>query len=75
MEQLAQHISANPGMTYREWADVFGVSRPHLHALINGERQPSLPVAQRIAAATGGAVPITAWPNFAALAAAIHGTA
>jgi len=75
MEHLAQHITAYPGRTYGEWAEIFGVSRPHLHALLNGERQPSLSVAQRIAAATEGQVPVTAWPNLAALAKAFSGAA
>ena len=67
MEQLNTHINAHPGRTKGEWAEMFGVSRPHLHALMEGQRQPSLPVAQRIQAATRGEVPITAWPNLAAL--------
>ncbi len=67
MEQLAKHIGAFPGRTYGEWAEIFGVSRPHLHALLSGDRQPSLSVAQRIATATDGRVPLTAWPNLAAV--------
>jgi plasmid maintenance system antidote protein VapI len=74
MEQLANHIAAHPGRTNSEWADMFGVSRPHLHALLNGDRQPSLPVAQRIADATGNNVPVTAWANLAALIAAVQGS-
>ena len=72
MEKLAHHISANPGRTCGEWAEALGVSRPYLYALLSGDRQPSLSVAQRIAAATDGAVPITSWGNLAALAAAIE---
>jgi plasmid maintenance system antidote protein VapI len=75
MEQLAQHIAANPGRTNAEWAGLFGISRPHLHALLNDERQPSLHVAQRIADVTGGQVPVTAWPNIAALIEAAKGAA
>jgi plasmid maintenance system antidote protein VapI len=66
MEQLAQHIEANPGRTYAEWAGMFGISRPHLHALLSGERKPSPHVALRIQDVTG--IPMTAWPNVAALA-------
>ena len=71
MDQLAKHIAADPDRTYAEWAVTFGISRPHLHALLNGDRQPSLDVAQRIADATG--VPVTAWPRLAALAKAMKG--
>lgn len=73
MEQLAHHIAANPGRTNAEWAGIFGISRPHLHALLSGERHPSLHVAQRITEVTG--VPVTAWPKLAALAKAMQGTA
>lgn len=71
MEQLAQHIAANPGRTNAEWAGLFGISRPHLHALLTGERQPSPHVALRIQDVTG--IPMTAWPNVAALAKVMHG--
>lgn len=73
MEQLAQYIASRPGRTNAEWADALGVSRPYLHELLNGRRQPSLATAQRIAAATGGAVSITTWPNLAAVIAAARG--
>lgn len=73
MENLRTYIGAHPGRTNAEWAALLGVSRPHLHALLNGDRQPGMEVAQRIAAATSGAVPITSWSNIAALADAIRG--
>lgn len=73
MEQLAQHIAQRPGRTFGEWAEIFGISRPYLHGLLNGERQPSLATAQRIAAATSGDVAITAWPTLAAIVAAAQG--
>lgn len=75
MSTLPEYIKTQPDRPMREWADQFGISRPHLIALIDGTRAPSLSVAQRIAAQTGGAVPITAWPNIAALAQAVNGTA
>lgn len=68
MSDLHSHIKANPGKTIAEWAECFGISRPYLYALVDGTRRPSLDVAKRIAAATDGSVPITAWPNFAKIA-------
>lgn len=59
----------------REWADLFGISRPHLIALLEGTRAPGLAVAQRIHTKTNGAVPITAWPNLAAIVDAAKGDA
>jgi hypothetical protein len=47
----------------REWAEQFGISRPHLIALMDGERLPSLATAKRIEDGTGGAVPISEWSN------------
>lgn len=75
MQQLSDHIAARPGKTYGEWAQDFGVSRPYLYGLLDGTRSPSLATAQRIAAATGNDVPITAWPNLAAIIAAGTGAA
>ena len=67
MSTLSAFIKTHPEKSMAQWAEDFGVSRPHLYCLIDGTRQPSLPVAQRIAAATGNAVPITAWSNIAAI--------
>lgn len=63
MSTLQKYIKSQPQRPMREWADDFGISRPHLIALIEGDRTPSLEAAQRIAAVTGGAVPIQSWPN------------
>jgi plasmid maintenance system antidote protein VapI len=67
MSTLHQYIKAQPERPMREWAEAFGISRPHLIMLIDGTRAPSLPVARRIQDQTGGAVPITVWPNLAAV--------
>ena len=67
MDQLKQYIANRPGRTNGEWAEILGVSRPYLHGLLKGERQPSLATAHRIALATDGDVPITSWPNIAAI--------
>lgn len=51
----------------REWAGLFGISRPHLIALVSGERMPSIEVARRIERATDGAVSVAEWPNIKAM--------
>jgi DNA-binding transcriptional regulator YdaS (Cro superfamily) len=70
MSTLSEHIKGQPEKPMQAWADELGVSRPHLYALISGDRQPSLDVAMKIEAATGGAVPISSWANHAAVIAA-----
>ena len=67
MSTLADYIKNQPPRPMREWADHFGISRAHLIALVEQDRMPSLPVARRIQERTQGAVPIRAWPNFAAI--------
>ena len=67
MDTLTAHIKAQPEKPMQAWADDFGISRPYLYALLDGSRQPSIDVAVRIAAATKGAVPVSAWPNVAAV--------
>ena len=57
----------------REWAEAFGISRPHLLALMAGDRAPSIDVARRSEAATGGTVSVTVWPNIKAIFDAISG--
>lgn len=59
----------------REWAAEFGISRPHLIALMDGSREPSINVASRIQERTGGEVPITVWPNIAAMMKTLGGDA
>ena len=66
MNKLAQHINDRPKRAKLAWAREFDISRPMLIALISGERNPSLCVARRIEAATGGEVPAHDWPNIAA---------
>jgi plasmid maintenance system antidote protein VapI len=67
MGTLSDHIKTDTAKTRAEWADAFGISRPYLHGLINGTRSPSVDVAVRIEAATGGAVPVRSWPRLAAV--------
>ena len=75
MSTLPAFIKTQPDRPMREWADMFGISRPHLIALLDGTRAPSLAVARRIQQQTAGAVPITAWPNIAAVIDAARGDA
>jgi len=72
MSNLTAYIQAQPNRTMKEWAKDLGVSRAFLYALMDGSRQPSLIVAQRIDAATEGKVPITTWPNIRAVVDAAH---
>ena len=58
-----------------EWASELGVSRPFLYGLLDGTRQPSLEVAQRIDAATKGKVPLSSWPRIRAVLEAAKGAA
>ena len=75
MSALSDFIKTQPDRPMREWADVFGISRPHLAALLDGTRAPSLAVAKRIQQQSNGAVPITVWPNIAAIVRAANGDA
>ena len=75
MSTLSDYIKSQPPKTYGQWAQTFAISRPYLYGLMDGTRNPSPQVAIRIAEATGGAVPVDAWPNFEALAASIKGAA
>lgn len=63
MSTLSEYIKSQPDRPMREWASEFGISRPYLIALMAGDRSPSLDVAIAIQDATGGDVPIEAWPN------------
>jgi hypothetical protein len=63
MEKLQHILAAEPAKPKKAWAVEFGISRPHLIALADGTRKPSLPVAQRIEAVTSGAIRIIDWPN------------
>lgn len=67
MSELSTHLKTVPDKPLGEWAKEFGISRPYLHALLNGQRHPSIDVAKRIAAATDGKIPVTAWPNIRAV--------
>jgi DNA-binding transcriptional regulator YdaS (Cro superfamily) len=67
MNKLASYIDQTAQRPLQAWAAEFGISRPHLHALVSGARQPSIQVAAKIQAATRGRVMVTDWPNLAAV--------
>lgn len=75
MSTLSEYVKSLEGTPKGEIADRLGISRPYLYGLLDETRSPSLPVAMRIAARTGGAVPITAWPKIAAVVEATDGAA
>jgi hypothetical protein len=75
MSTLNDYIKTQPNRPMREWAEIFDISRPHLIALLDGTRAPSITVAQRIHEQTNGAVPVASWPNMAAVINAAKGTA
>lgn len=58
---LVQFLREHPGRKDKEWAEMFGVSRPHFAWIRTGKSAPSKEVMKRIEAATGGAVPILSW--------------
>lgn len=67
MNTLSDHIKALPKKTMAAWAADLGISRPYLYGLLDGTRSPSPDVARQISDATGGNVPVTAWPRLAPL--------
>lgn len=75
MSTLSEYIKTQPERPMREWAGQFRISRPHLIALIDGTRAPSIEVARRIETVSGGAVPVAVWPNIKAMLDALKGDA
>ena len=61
MEKLRTYLAGSPETKDGEWAAMFGISRSHFNMIRNGRAQPGKAVMTRIASATGGAVPVTAW--------------
>ncbi len=75
MSTLSEHIKSQPEKPMQAWAEQFKISRPYLYALLDGSRRPSIEVAVRIEAATGGAVGVNTWPNLNAVIEAARGAA
>lgn len=57
---LSTHIEKS-GETQAAWAERFGISAGHLSLILSGQKLPSLRLAFRIEAATGGGVPVSSW--------------
>lgn len=54
----------------RAFAEKVGLSASFVNEMLQGTKEPGLDTAQKIAAATDGAVPLSAWPRLAAVIAA-----
>ncbi|MFC4668166.1 helix-turn-helix transcriptional regulator [Seohaeicola nanhaiensis] len=48
-------------LTQAAFAAMVGVKQPTVHRWLKGDARPSWRVAEKIAHATGGAVPVSAW--------------
>lgn len=64
---------ATTGTSQRAFAEKVGISPSFLSEILNGPKEPGLDTAQKIEAATGGAVKPNAWPRLAKLFAAAKG--
>lgn len=60
MLKLKEHL-ANTGMRQVVLARMIGISQGHMSDILAGRRTPGLALAGRIAAATGGKVPVSSW--------------
>lgn len=69
MMDLSTYL-ADTGTSQRAFAERVGISPSFLNELLRTDKEPGLETAQKIAAETGGAVPLTAWPKLAAVVAA-----
>ena len=60
MEKLKAHLTARK-IKQGDFARAAGISQSFLSELLSGKRVPSMATAGRIAAATKGRVPVSAW--------------
>ena len=70
---LSQYLDAKK-LTQAEFARLLGVNQGTVSKLCAG-KNPSWHMATRISDATGGNVPVTAWPNIRAVLDAVRGAA
>ena len=61
---------ADTGTSQRAFAEKVGLSPSFVNEMLQGTKEPGLDTAQRIAAATDGAVALSSWPRLAAVIAA-----
>ncbi len=73
-QALADYLTAT-GLKKPEAAELFGISRVYIYGLLNGERDPSTAVAERIQRVTNGAVPVSSWGNHARVIDAVRAAA
>lgn len=59
-EFIVNHPEA-PNRTQGQWAEFFGISRPHFIGILTGTAQPSKNLMMRIEDKTDGAVPVLSW--------------
>lgn len=55
---------ADAGIKPAHAAKMVGYDRGNFHRMLRGYGKPSIDLAQRIADASGGAVPVSAWAGF-----------
>lgn len=60
MEKLRAYL-ASTGMKQKDFAAKAGIGPSYLHDLLSGRREPSLATAGKIAAASRGKIPLSAW--------------
>lgn len=65
MITLSEYIQLHEDTDLETWAGRIQCSPKFLQGVLSGEISPNLPVRQRIARATGGAVPVEAWDGAA----------
>lgn len=74
MQTLSQYLKTEK-IRQTEFAEMIGTTQGTVSRLCSGTQNPTLDLAQRVEKATGGQVPIVAWPNIAKLAEALSGPA
>ena len=59
-DKLRQFLEDN-GITQRDFGDEIGRSQAYISFLVNGERMPSMKIANAIAVRTNNRVPVSDW--------------
>lgn len=74
MMDLRTYLTST-GTSQSAFAERVGISASFLSEILSGPKEPGAEMAQKIEAATDGAVPMAAWPRLARLIAITRGTA
>lgn len=72
MMELKTYLTST-GTSQAAFAERVGISASFLSEILNGPKEPGPEMAQKIEAATNGAVPMSAWPRLAKLIAMTRG--